>query len=305
MELVHLRTFVAVAEAGSLTRAAEAVHLSQPAVSGHIKALEQTLGVQLFRRAPRGMALTDAGQMLLREAKDVLHRADGVTRLAQRLRGEVAGTLCLGIIDCGYDLKLARIVGAITRQHPDLELKLIASNSGDNTLAVLDQQIDIAAVEGEVDDDRLHAWRLGTSRVGVIGPAEWRGDLRQAGWARLGEFPWVFQSRGCSYCRLLEQISEREHLEFRPQFRADAFGAVRELVAEGLALSLADLDEIAPLVEDGKVFIWPHFEHTMPVQLIALRSRVAEPMLASFAETALGFHAGGSRRRARPLSAAD
>jgi len=299
MDLVHLQTFVAVAEAGSLSRAAERVHLSQPAVSGHIKSLEERLKVRLFRRASRGMQLTEAGVLLLREARDVLHRAEGVERLAQRLRGEVMGTMRLGVIDCGYELRLGRVIAALSRMYPDLEVNLIASNSGQNKTAVLDQKLDAALFEGTVDDDRLQAWRLGTARIGVIGPASMESELRDAGWARLSEMPWVVQSKGCSHGVLLDEISEQQQVVFRPQYRAEV-GAMHELVGEGLGLSLADLEDARPMVASGRVFVWPHFEYDMPVQFIALRSRADEPMIRAFAEKAVAFHSS-PRRKAQPL----
>ena len=74
MELYQLRTFAAVAEEGHLTRAAERLHLSQPAVSGHIKALEQELDVRLFERTATGMVLTEPGRQLLGHANKVSER---------------------------------------------------------------------------------------------------------------------------------------------------------------------------------------------------------------------------------------
>ena len=75
MELYQLRSFAAVAELGHLTRAAEKLHISQPALSAQIKALEDELGVALFDRTPSGMTLTAAGQRLLPEASKVVSAA--------------------------------------------------------------------------------------------------------------------------------------------------------------------------------------------------------------------------------------
>src|SRR5260370_20757109 len=76
MELYQLRSFTAVAELGHLTRAAEKLHVSQPAMSAQIKALEDELGVALFERVPTGMILTAAGRPLLPQAAKVLAAAD-------------------------------------------------------------------------------------------------------------------------------------------------------------------------------------------------------------------------------------
>jgi len=302
MDLQHLRTFIAVAEAGSLTRAARSLFLSQPAASGQIKALEEELGLALFQRSGKGMVLTPSGEELLRHARDLLGRAEAITRVAQRLSGDVAGTLRLGVIDCGYDLKVARMVGQLRKRHPEVGVELAVGTSGDQRRAVLDQQLDAALVEGEVDDERLHDWRLGVSRLGVIGPAHWREPLEHADWNQLSEYPWIFQSPQCSYYGLLDEVSKERRLVFNAQFHAEAFGAVKDLVAEGLALSVADLDEVSHWVEAGDVFIWPGLEYAMPVRLIVQRARVEEPLIQSFAQIALAAHAKApARRKARPL----
>src|SRR5439155_24661686 len=90
MELYQLRGFAAVAECGHLTRAAERLHLSQPALSAQIKALEDELGVHLFERGPSGMALTAAGKRLLPEATKVLADAASLHGKARPMEGEVA-----------------------------------------------------------------------------------------------------------------------------------------------------------------------------------------------------------------------
>ncbi|MBX2851847.1 MAG: LysR family transcriptional regulator [Phycisphaeraceae bacterium] len=303
MELTHLKTFVAVAEAGSLTQAGEAVHLSQPAVSAHIKALETQLGVRLFRRASRGMELTHEGGQLLHEAREVIRRADRLERAAQRLRGDVAGRLRVGIVDTGFDMRLGVVASAVGRGFPELKIDLVSSVSGVNTKGVLDQKLDAAIVEGEVQDDRLMVQALGHSRVGVIVPAGLADEVNHTGWARLSEFPWVFQSKHCSYCRLLEAVGEQHHVTFQPQFRAEAVGAVRDLVASGVGISVSDLDAAQPLVDAGLVLVWPHFEYNMPVSLVTHRDRADEPMVRVFAEQMQQAHRRPEpRRRAKPVT---
>ena len=299
MELQHLKTLLAVAEAGSLTRAAETLYISQPAVSAQIKALEIELGVQLFRRTARGMTLTHAGEEILATARGVIDGAEAVTRTAERLRGDVAGTLRLGTVDCGYPVKLARMIGMMSLRHPDLEVNVVTANSGDHRRSVLDQEIDAACIEGWFEDDRLESVRLGTSRLGVIGPAAWENELAGESWPDLAARPWVFQSKTCSYCALMERIGEEQHLRFNPQLRVEAMGAIKDLVAEGLALSITDLDDAAPQIEAGELCVWPGFEFQMPVRLIMMQQRAEEPMLRSLAEVAREVHHGNTRRKAK------
>ena len=107
MELYQLRGFVAVAESGHLTRAAERLHLSQPALSAQIKALEDELGVQLFERGPAGMSLTAAGKRLLPEATQLLADAASLHGKARAMEGTVAGRVRVGTLSYPEFIRLS------------------------------------------------------------------------------------------------------------------------------------------------------------------------------------------------------
>ena len=96
MELEQLRTFVAIARLGSLSAASAAVHLSQPAVSRQVQALERRLGARLLERGARGVTLTEAGQAVARGAADVLARLEELEGELTLLRGGEGGTLRVG-----------------------------------------------------------------------------------------------------------------------------------------------------------------------------------------------------------------
>lgn len=94
MELRHLRYFIAVAEEGHITRAAERLGMQQPPLSKQIKAIEREIGVQLFQRKPRGVELTDAGRALLGDARAMLahldHAFDTARRTARGVQGRIS-----------------------------------------------------------------------------------------------------------------------------------------------------------------------------------------------------------------------
>ncbi len=97
MELRHLRYFVAVAEEGHITRAAERLGMQQPPLSQQIKALEKELDVQLFRRKARGVELTEAGRTLLDDARAILARVGRAVETTRRTARGEQGRLCVGI----------------------------------------------------------------------------------------------------------------------------------------------------------------------------------------------------------------
>jgi len=120
MELYQLKSFAAVAEEGHLTRAGERLHLSPSSVSAQIKALEDELGVALFARTPRGMALTEAGRRLKAKADQALEAARAVREEAAALRGDVFGVVRIGMNTDPSHLRVGRLQEALGRRHRGL-----------------------------------------------------------------------------------------------------------------------------------------------------------------------------------------
>ena len=118
MEIYQLRAFVTVAKIGHLTRAAEALHVTQPAVTGQIKALEEELGIALFDRRPGRIALTRAGERLLPEAEKVLAAAGSLLGQARELQGEVSGSLVIGTVGDPDSLRLGSLLGGLVSALP-------------------------------------------------------------------------------------------------------------------------------------------------------------------------------------------
>jgi DNA-binding transcriptional LysR family regulator len=150
IEFQHLVYFVAVAEEGSIRAAAHRLHLTQPPLSRHMRALEKRLGVQLFTRTPRGVLLTPAGEVLLVEARDTLsrlgHSLERVQRAAlgvRRIRFGYAGT-------AGADL-IPGVIAALARQTPAIDVELAELPVEKSMVAFARLACDAAFVRGIAD----------------------------------------------------------------------------------------------------------------------------------------------------------
>lgn len=290
MELHQLQAFATVARTGSLTAAARELHVSQPAVSAHLKGLETELGVPLFDRLPRGVRLTDAGRHLLPHAHEALGQVDQLRAAASRIGSGLDGTVRLGIIDCGVDLRVAAISSGLKSSEPGLRLGLVAANSGQHIAGLRAYEVDVAIVEGEIRHRDVGHEDIAVSHVGVIGPKAWEAELRDADWHALATRPWIFQSEECSYSQLTHQVCREHGLELNAQYRTEQFVAVYDLVRSGLALSMADRHDAMPRVEAGELFLWPRFSYEMPVRLAWLRKREAEPAIAAVLRAVRSAH---------------
>lgn len=130
LDLRRLRYFVKVAELGSLTRAAEALHIAQPALSQHIRGLEAEVGAKLLARGPRGVALTEAGQRMLDEARALL---TGVKTLVERVRGDSSapeGEVVIGVGQTVGSLLMLPLLEAAARHLPRVRIQIREMLSG-------------------------------------------------------------------------------------------------------------------------------------------------------------------------------
>ncbi|CAG2134030.1 LysR family transcriptional regulator [Cupriavidus plantarum] len=151
MELRHLRYFLAVAETGSVTRAAEQLGIQQPPLSQQLKALETELGVTLFERQPRGVALTPAGTALLDDARDLFARIERMrTRMQRMARGD-EGALAIGFTSSAAAHKLTpEVLRACRRQFPRVTLSLSERNAAEAIEQLADGKLSAAFVRAPV-----------------------------------------------------------------------------------------------------------------------------------------------------------
>ncbi|MEN5053283.1 LysR family transcriptional regulator [Brevundimonas naejangsanensis] len=168
MTLEQLRIFVAVAERLHMTRAAEALHLTQSAISAAVQALETRHGTRLFDRVGRGLALNAAGTAFLPEARAVLARAEAAERLLDELAGLKRGSVRLFASQTIAAYWLPPRMAAFAQSHPGVELHLSIGNTHRVVEAVLAGEAELGLIEGAEDAPRLERTRIGADRLIVV-----------------------------------------------------------------------------------------------------------------------------------------
>ena len=181
MDLRQLRYFVAVAEELHFSRAAARLNLAQSALSSQVRALEREVGGPLLQRSTRRVALTPAGEALLRDAADVLAAADGALARARALARGDAGALVIGSMGPAGGGLLAPLLARIGGRHPQLRIEVRALDFSDMVGAVRERQVDLAFVYEPLDEPDLQLVPLVTEPRVVVLP---RGH-RLAGRRRL------------------------------------------------------------------------------------------------------------------------
>jgi len=280
MELYQLRTFAAVAEEGHLTRAAERLHISQPAVSGQIKALEQELDARLFERSASGMVLTVAGRELLASAQRVLTAAEEMKQTARRLTGEIAGVLRIGSVSNPASIRLGDLLAAAIKRHPRLELNLQHEVSGVALEAVREGRLDASFYFGDAPGRDVFALKLREPVYCVAAPAAWAERIKAAGWAEIAAMPWILTPAISTHNRLVTRLFEQQGIE-PPQRRveADQEAVIETLVVSGVGVSLLREELAQARAAAGEICIWDKGRLRTALWFVCAAGREEDPLL--------------------------
>jgi DNA-binding transcriptional LysR family regulator len=287
MELYQLRTFLAVANEGHLTRAAEKLFTSQPAVSAQIKGLEDELDVKLFDRSPRGMTLTSAGERLREQAQRVVEATRDFKTQADSLRGTVSGELVVGLNNRPDVLRLMPILQRLGAEYPALRYEMIAGSSGVILQGIEDGTVGIGFFEGECTSPRIAHHQLTTLELCLAAPIAWAEELSVPDWKLLESKPWIFVSPRCSYFRALEHICREQGLSLTPRYRVNEDLTVLNYVADGLGVTMVARGQIAASGLEGKVVALPHFRATVPLSIGYQAARADDPAIAAVRAAAI------------------
>jgi DNA-binding transcriptional LysR family regulator len=250
--LRQLEYFVAVAEAGSVTRAAASVHLSQSAMSAALADLENALSVQLLvRHHARGISLTPAGKELLVASRQLLASAADLRAVAQGLGTSLSGTLSIGCFEVVAPYLLPELLAAAAEKLPKLQLNTTEVDLADLAEGVANGTFELGIGYDLVEDARLKRWPLFTLPPYVLVAGDHRfANRASVDLADLADDPMV----------LLDLPHSRDYFQSvftaagvtpNIRYRSTTVETCRALVGRGLAYCVLNLHAAVPVALDG------------------------------------------------------
>ena len=241
MELRHLRYFLAVAEELHFGRAAVRLHMSQPPLSQQIRRLEKELQASLFQRTKRHVELTNAGRVLLGEARALMAQAERAASSAQRAsRGEI-GQLLVGCALWADFLDGAKIIRLFARRHPDVELELRDLTATEQIVALEAGRIHVGILRPPVPGKSLVSERLSSESLLVAFP---RGhpfkNHERVSWMALVDQPYVLVSRrrAPAFEALVARACHEAGVTLKVKYEVEHPQTVLAVVESGLGISL-------------------------------------------------------------------
>jgi DNA-binding transcriptional LysR family regulator len=290
MDLWQLHIFCRVLECKSFSKAAEAVHLSQPTVSSHIKDLEAHFGCLLIDRLSKEAAPTQAGRLLYDYARRLLAlRAEAEMALTQ-YQGRMQGHLAIGgsTIPGGY--LLPRVIGKFKIQYPHIRPSLIVADTGRVISAVLEGTIEVGVVGAESREKNILQERLIEDQMRLIVPAShsWSG-LNKVSLNRLLTEPFIAREHGSGTLKSIQgsfKQKGRSVEELNIVAEMGSTEAVRQAIKDGIGVSILSTLAVADDLESGalKALSVEGVNLTRGLFITRHRQRSLSPLGAAFLE---------------------
>ena len=245
--LNNILAFVTVAREGSVSRAAEVLNLTQPAVSHQIRRLAEETNLTLFHRTPAGLQITHDGTAVLAKAEKVLAAMTDFRRSARQRSGQITGKLRLGTIVDPEFIRLGRLLALLRRDHPEVETHLAHGVSGDIMAWLKRGQIDAGfylSAPQELPNPQTHSdpqiasIRLADFSYRVIAPMGWESRVADATWADLALLPWIGTPEASVHHRLLAKVFKTAGVTQNTVALVDQEASMLEMVRSGIGLSL-------------------------------------------------------------------
>lgn len=281
MELYQLKTFVKIAEEGSLTKAAELLFTSQPAISAQIKALEEELGVALFDRTSRGMQLTAKGRLLYTQALDTLNAAAKLKSDAQQLQNELVGEIRIGVHTDFEFMRIGELHRLLQTEHPRVSPYFTQSMSMDILPDIRRGALDAGFFFGPCRLADLTTWVLAEVPMRIVAPADWSARVDKASLEDLARLPWVYTSNTCPFFSLTQELFADLDEEPNKVAYVDSEDAVRELIRAGAGLSMLRVDDAARLQANGEAVCWYGETPRIMLGFAVQGQRAAEPVISA------------------------
>jgi DNA-binding transcriptional LysR family regulator len=283
VNLHKLRVFLAVAQRLSITDAAAELHLTQPAVSLQVRALEKEFGVLLFERGGRKLRLTQAGELLYRSAISILHTKDEAERGMAELRDAHKGKLILGTNTTGGMYLLPRIVRAFREDHPDTEILLHIGSTVELSEKVLQNVVDMGLVGGPTEDKRYGVEPVCIDRLAlIVSPAHPLARQRHLQAKDLENWPCITAGRISRTRQFAERKLRQAGVTLRIAMELPGTEEIKKAVEANLGFAFVSRFSVEPLPRDLRILNLQEPELSRYMEIIYRRHKYFSPVAEKF-----------------------
>ncbi len=288
MDIRALEVFCRIVELKSFSKAAEAVYLTQPTVSGHIKGLEEYVGLKLLDRLGREVVPTQAGELLYGYARQVIALRNQAVQALEEYKGSLKGQLTIGGSNIPGEYVLPALLGRFKARYPDISITLRIADSRDIARGVLEGTYELGAVGARFDDGQLVYLKLWEDELVLALPADHGWSAKPAvGLAELSGQPIILREVGSGSRKVLEDALRSAGMDVGALTLVAEMGsteAIRQAVKSGAGISVISLRAIQEDLDRGTLSTVPleGMRLTRDFYLVYHKNRSKSPLCEAF-----------------------
>ena len=253
--LQQLKLFEAVSRNSSYTRAAEELHLSQPAVSIQIKRLEEQVALPLFEKIGKKIFPTAAGKAMYEASLDILNRVENLKITIEELEGTVKGPLQVSVVSTAKYF-LPNLLGAFLQQYPEVEPKLKFTNRARIIEHLMNNDDDFVIMGQIPKDDNLETHPFLNNIIGIIAPADHPlADKKNIPIKELVNYRFLNREIGSGTRYVFDQLLKKHGVQIEPYMELGSSEALKQAVMAGLGITVLSLHSIELEREMNKLTI--------------------------------------------------
>lgn len=261
MDLRQLRYFVAIVESGSISRASFQLNIAQPALSLHIRNMEAELDMPLLHRTPQGVRPTEAGTILLRNARVIVERFEQTRREIKDSMVEPIGEVRLGLPGTISQILGVPLIMAARDRYPKIRLRIAEAMSGYVLEWLRLGRVDLALLFQAVEERGLHSEEVMSESLVLFGPSDGPTDPlpepdQVIPFQAITALPLILPSLGHGLRDLLAGVAAREGVRLTADIEIDSYPAIKTLVERRLGYSILPTQAVRQEAAQGRLRYW-------------------------------------------------
>jgi len=269
LDIKQLKTFICVAETGSLSAASDRLRLAQPALSRQIKLLEHKTGAQLFHRTVKGMTLTESGEKLLSRVSGIIRQLEQAVDEVRSSSESITGNVAIGLMPSINSVLAVRLIEKVKSELPQVTLRIVEGYSGHLIEWLHRGDLDISFLYGPAHDLHLRCTGLLYENIALISAPEKLNNLgKEIQLSDIAHLPIVLPSRPHGIRILVDNAVAKAGVKLNVEISGDAFEVLKSLVKTGNYHAFIPLSAVNEDIREGTLEARTFISPTIKRQLV-------------------------------------
>ena len=269
LDIKQLKTFICVAETGSLSAASDRLRLAQPALSRQIKLLEHKTGAQLFQRTVKGMILTESGEKLLSRVSGIIRQLEQAVDEVRSSSESITGNVAIGLMPSINSVLAVRLIEKVKSELPQVTLRIVEGYSGHLIEWLHRGDLDISFLYGPAHDLHLRCTGLLYENIALISaPGKLNNLGKEIQLSDIAHLPIVLPSRPHGIRILVDNAVAKAGVKLNVEISGDAFEVLKSLVKTGNYHAFIPLSAVNEDIREGTLEARTFISPTIKRQLV-------------------------------------